>query len=253
MRSKITAIVAGAALLGSSVAMAQYEDPYARDAATAASDEARVDENTQPAEPPRPVETLRSPRTVTATATATASGPEASATVSTVKKKKRKTSRSWEESARFFVGARGGVAVPAGGDGIAPTGGLELGVAADSGLGIGLHLITMSNPPAAPSLGIGKAAWGLGAMADFRWYFQTVRPLTLYPTFAVGFAAGPGQLDNKNVVLPMVNPGFGARVRLGQLYFAFEFGAANFSIPFINIGIGWEPPRMPDPAEQEDA
>lgn len=151
----------------------------------------------------------------------------------------------WSDRARFFIGMRAGVGIPAGGIGPAPTEGLEMGVAADHGVGFGLHLITAQNPPAVPALDIPASRWGLGAMADLRWYFQTVEPLTLYPTMSVGFLAGPSRTDGRNAVLPMVNPGFGGRVRIGQVYGAFEFGLAGFNIPFVSLSLGYEPDRKP--------
>jgi hypothetical protein len=150
---------------------------------------------------------------------------------------------SWSSRARFFVGARGGVAVPPGGDGMAQTVGMELGVAAEQGVGFGLHLIGMRNPPAVEALNIPKTSYALGAAADIRFYFQTVEPLTLYPTLSFGFVGGAGQRDGKNVVLPLINPGFGARMKFDKVYIAFEFGAASFYIPFVNFCIGWEPER----------
>jgi hypothetical protein len=151
---------------------------------------------------------------------------------------------TWAETARFFADARTGVGIPPGGNGVAPTLGFEIGVSAPSGFGFGLHLLGMNNPPAITALGIPKANWGVGALADLRMYFQTVEPLTLYATLAGGFLAGPGQ-DGSNVVLPLVNPGFGARVKFtDQMYVAFEFGAAGFFIPFVNLSVGWEPQRL---------
>src|SRR3954463_14502983 len=148
---------------------------------------------------------------------------------------------SWSDTARFFAGVRTGVGIPPGGTGVAPTLGFEIGVSAPKGFGFGLHLLGMSNPPAISALGIEKANWGLGAMADLRMYFQTVEPLTLYATLAGGFLAGPGQ-SGANVVLPLINPGFGARVKFSDtMYVAFEFGAAGFYIPFVNFSVGWEP------------
>lgn len=151
---------------------------------------------------------------------------------------------SWSDTARFFVGMRGGIGVPPGGSGVAPTLGFELGVSAPKGFGFGLHILGMANPPAVSALNIPKADWGMGAMADLRMYFQTVEPLTLYATLAGGFLAGPG-VDKQNVVLPLINPGFGARVKFSdQMYVAFEFGAAGFFIPFVNMSVGWEPQRL---------
>lgn len=151
---------------------------------------------------------------------------------------------TWSESARFFAGVRTGVGIPPGGNGVAPTLGFEIGVSAPRGFGFGLHLLGMNNPPAIEALRIEKANWGVGALADLRMYFQTVEPLTLYATLAGGFLAGPGQ-SGTNVVLPLINPGFGARVKFTDtMYVSFEFGAAGFFIPFVNLAVGWEPQRM---------
>ena len=142
---------------------------------------------------------------------------------------------------RFFFGMRLGVGIPAGGLGAAPTYGIELGIAQDHGLGLGIHLIGMQNPPAVGApINVPKADYALGAVMDMRFYIQTVKPLTLYPTLSTGFLAGPSHDTGRNVVLPMLTPGFGARVGLGEGYIAFEFGLAGFFIPFINISGGWE-------------
>lgn len=210
------------AALVSTQALAQeseYVDPYAA-----------VAPQVEPVRAPHPVTTT----TVTTTTMATAQVSKLG--------ELDLGSRAWAEGARFFGGVRMGMGVPPRGRGVAPTAGFELGVAADAGIGFGLHLLTVANPPDAPSLGIPKAQWGLGAAADLRWYFQTVEPLTLYPTFSVGFLAGPGE-DGTNAVLPTLNPGFGARVRLGNVYTSFEFGVAAFQVPFVTIGFGWEPTR----------
>ncbi len=183
---------------------------------------------------------------VTAT---TRTSAEAPVFVPTARTRAQLKPRTWSERARFFGGVRTGIGVPPGGEGVAPTAGLEIGVAADSGLGLGLHFLTVWNPPDAPSLNIPKAQWGIGAAADVRWYFQTVRPLTLYPTLSVGFLGGPS-LTGRNAVLPMLNPGFGARVRVSSMYVSFEFGVVGFQVPFVNIAFGWEPNRAP-PSEED--
>ena len=153
-------------------------------------------------------------------------------------------SDEWARNARFFVGTRMGVGIPPAGRGVAPMLGFELGVSAQRGFGFGLHLIGMSNPPEVSRLNIPKADWGLGALADARLYFQSIEPLTLYGTLSGGFLAGPGATGD-NVVLPVINPGFGARVKMtDSVYMAFEFGMAGFFIPFVTLSMGWEPPRQ---------
>lgn len=146
----------------------------------------------------------------------------------------------WSRTAHFFIGGRGGVAVPPGGKGVSPTVGLELGVANTHGIGFGLHLLGSTNTPAVPAMNIPTATYGLGAAVDMRFYFETVEPLTLYPTLSLGFMAGPAKGDGTNVVLPMINPGFGARLKTANLYTSFEFGLASFLIPFVNLAIGYE-------------
>jgi hypothetical protein len=125
---------------------------------------------------------------------------------------------------------------------MASTAGLEIGVSADRGVGFGLHLIGMNNPPVVANLGIPETEWAFGAAADVRAYFQTVEPLSLYPTFSLGFLAGVDETGH-NIVMPMLNPGFGARLKFDNVYVAFEIGAASFYIPFVALSVGFEPER----------
>ncbi len=157
---------------------------------------------------------------------------------------------SWANRANFYVGARGGAAIPAGAVGVAGMGGLELGVANSNGFGFGLHALWMNNTPAAPTFNIPAAAWGLGALADFRYYFATIEPLTIYPTLSIGFLAGPAASGGSNAVLPLLNPGIGARVKLGNFYGAFEFGFASFTIPYVALSFGYESDRRHERAEK---
>lgn len=154
----------------------------------------------------------------------------------------------WAADARFYGAVRTGLAVPPGGRGLTPGAGFELGISKPLGFGFGIHLFGMMNPPEVPRMGIPKADYGLGAMADLRFYLPTVDPLTLYGTFTAGFLAGPASVDGVNVVMPAINPGVGAKVRLADAAFVnFEFGMAGFFIPYINIGVGWEPRRPARP------
>ncbi len=147
----------------------------------------------------------------------------------------------WARGAHFFGGIRSSLAFPPGGMGPATTVGVELGVAAQRGLGFGLHVYGVGNPSGMPLLEVPAAAWGVGASADVRWYLQTIKPLTLYPTLSLGFLAGPDKQTNENVVLPMINPGFGARVNIADAYVACEIGLASLYMPFVGVSFGWEP------------
>lgn len=156
---------------------------------------------------------------------------------------------TWGNRANFYFGARTGVAVPAGATSLAPSAGVELGVSPDFGFGFGLHVLWMNHPPGAPVFGIPPGDYGFGALADIRFNFPTIEPLTLYPSLSLGFLAGPGSSDGKNVVLPLINPGFGAKVKFGNFFSSFEFGFAGFSIPFVTLGFGYEGDRRKERAE----
>lgn len=156
----------------------------------------------------------------------------------------------WKRDARLFVGLRTGVGISPGGVGLSPTMGAELGVAAPKGVGFGVHFFGATNSAAVKLLDAPATEWAVGAELAMRFYFQTVEPLTLYPTFALGFLAGPAKVTRENVVLPILSPGFGARLRFGNVYCSFEFGLASFTVPFLNLGLGWEierpaPPPVP--------
>ena len=113
---------------------------------------------------------------------------------------------------------------------------------------MGLNVIWMNKPPGVPVFGIQPADYGFGASVNFRYYIQTIGPLTLYPSMSVGFLAGPGP-DGRNQVLPLFNPGVGAKVKAGPFYCSFDFGLSGFTVPFVGIGLGYEGDRRADRAE----
>ena len=133
--------------------------------------------------------------------------------------------------------------------GCGPDARVEPGGTEDNGAGFGIHAIWMNAPPGAPFLGVSAAKFGIGALADFRYYFATIEPLTLYPTLSAGFLAGPGVGNGGNAVLPLINPGFGAKVRMGSVYAAFEFGFAGFTIPYVALCFGFQGDRHKERAE----
>jgi len=157
---------------------------------------------------------------------------------------------TWSNRSNFYVGMRGGVAIPSGAIGLAEQGGVEVGVANESGMGFGLHALWMNQPPGAPVLNVPAAKWGLGALLDLRYYFPTIEPLTIYPTLSGGFVAGPSAKDGTNSVLPLIDPGVGARVKLGSIYAAFEFGFAGFTIPYVVLSFGYQSDRRQERAEK---
>lgn len=147
---------------------------------------------------------------------------------------------TWANRASFFIGARGSLGVPPGALGFAPSLAIELGVAPPTGFGFGLRALYMSNPPGVPFLGIAPSEYGFGALADFRYYFETVDPLILYPTISAGFLAGPTRGSMQNVAIPLFNLGIGVKLKFGNLLTTFEFGVSGFTIPFLAINVGYE-------------
>ena len=147
---------------------------------------------------------------------------------------------TWTNRASFFIGARGGIAFPPGAVGLAPSAIIELGVAPPTGFGFGVRAMWMNNPPGVPFLGLKPAAYGFGALADFRYYIETIDPLIIYPTIALGFLAGPDRITQQNAVLPLFNLGVGAKVKFGNLYLSFEFGVSGFTIPYVGISVGYD-------------
>ena len=146
----------------------------------------------------------------------------------------------WTNHASLFFGVRGGIAVPPGAVGLAPNLGIELGVAVPNGFGFGIRAMWMNNPPGVPFLGLSPAAYGFGALADFRYYIETIEPLTIYPTISVGFLAGPDKVSQVNAVMPLFNPGLGVKMKFGNVYGAFEFGLSGFTIPFVVFILGFD-------------
>ena len=153
---------------------------------------------------------------------------------------RRPLADTWTNRASLFLGVRGGLAVPPGAVGLAPNMALELGVAVPSGFGFGIRAMWMNNPPGVPFLGLGPASYGFGALADFRYYIETIEPLTIYPTISVGFLAGPEKLTQQNAVMPLFNPGLGVKMKFGNVYGAFEFGLSGFTIPFVVFILGYD-------------
>lgn len=147
---------------------------------------------------------------------------------------------TWTNRASFFVGARGGIAVPPGAIGLAPNAGIELGVAVPNGFGFGVRAIWMNNPPGLPAFSLKPAEYGFGALADFRYYFETIDPLIIYPTLSLGFLAGPEVGTQKNAVMPLINPAIGVKVKFSNIYAAFEFGVSGFTVPFVVFAIGFD-------------
>jgi len=147
----------------------------------------------------------------------------------------------YSEDPRLFVGLKSAAIVPPGGTGPGVLSGFEIGIAAKQGFGFGVNIFGGVNNPAAPTLGLPRSGFAFGGTADIRYFLQTVGPLSVYPILSVGFLTAQTS-SIKNTVIPLVNPGVGARVQiLDELYTSLEVGASNFHIPYMAVSLGWSP------------
>lgn len=146
--------------------------------------------------------------------------------------------------AGYYIGARGGVAVPIDGRGLAWPVSLEAGLEFPSDVSLGLRMTFQVDPP--DVMGIASPDYALGPVIDGRYFYRATRNVDLYPTVGLGFLFGVAD-DGENVVLPVATGGVGARMRLGgsPIYIAPEVGVTNFMVPYMGLAIGHSvPPRM---------
>jgi hypothetical protein len=143
----------------------------------------------------------------------------------------------------IYVSARGSLAVPSGGLGQSPAGGLGVGVELDNGHTFGMRAIFMSNPPPNPisnSRDI-KNAWG--PVLDYQFHIDNTRRLNFYPTLALGFVYSAEE-GEENVILPIFEAGFGARLTKktsngDRLFIQPELGVVPGALaPYTSVTVG---------------
>ena len=140
----------------------------------------------------------------------------------------------------IFLGVRSDLGFPLGsssGTTISPTLSLEMGYAPRiRGVGWGIRAtISVNTPNFFGAFGAETAAFGV--LGELRYYFQVAGPVQLYPALAFGWLLGINAGTGN--VLPVLNTGFGLRVRLGSsAYVAFEGGLATFIMPYFGLSFG---------------
>ena len=150
---------------------------------------------------------------------------------------------AWEEgdpepNGGYYIGARAGVAVPIGAEGIGFPASAEAGIQFESDFSLGVRVSYQYNPPSL--FGIETPPQAVGPLLDIRHYFRVRKTVDIYPVLGGGFVFGVSDETNENIVLPILTIGIGGRVALGDspVYIAPEVGVNNFAIPYMGFALG---------------
>ena len=144
----------------------------------------------------------------------------------------------------IYVSARGALAVPAGGKGQIPAGGLGVGVELDNGHTFGMRAIYMDSPPPNPISAINReVAWAWGPILDYQFHMDNDRRLNFYPSLSLGFVYS-AEDGERNVILPIFEAGFGARLvrktsNGDRLFIQPELGVVPGALaPYTSLSVG---------------
>jgi hypothetical protein len=150
---------------------------------------------------------------------------------------------AWEEGdpepdGGYYLGARSGVAVPIGAQGIGFPVSIEAGIHFENNFALGVRVSYQYNPPSL--FGIETPPQAVGPLLDVRHFFRVRKTVDIYPVLGGGFVFGVSEENNENIVLPILTVGLGSRLGLGSspLYLAPEVGVNNFAIPYMGVAIG---------------
>ena len=143
----------------------------------------------------------------------------------------------------IYVAVRGSLAVPAGGLGDIPAGGIGIGVELDNGHTFGMRAIYMANPPPNPISNSRQIKQAWGPVLDYQFHLDNTRRLNFYPSLALGFVYS-AEDGEENVILPIFEAGFGARLTKktsggDRLFIQPELGVVPGALaPYTSITIG---------------
>lgn len=143
----------------------------------------------------------------------------------------------------IYVSARGALAVPANGLGQIAVGGVGVGVELDNGHTFGMRAIYMDSPPPNPISNSREVDWAWGPVLDYQFHLANDRRLNFYPALALGFVYS-AEKDKENVILPIFEFGFGARMvkktsNGDRLFIQPELGFVPGAVaPYTSITVG---------------
>ncbi len=147
------------------------------------------------------------------------------------------------EERPIYVSARGAIAVPATGLGQIAVGGVGVGVELDNGHTFGMRAIYMDSPPPNPISNNREVDWAWGPVLDYQFHLENERRLNFYPALALGFVYS-AEKDKENVILPIFEFGFGARMvkktsNGDRLFIQPELGFVPGAVaPYTSITVG---------------
>ncbi len=150
-----------------------------------------------------------------------------------------------------YTSVRAGMAVPATAHGDVLTGGLGLGVELEPENTLGLRVIYMHAPPENPlAVNTPDVPWAWGPVIDWRHFFGRTSSINFYTSVSIGYVYGvPENEHADNVVLPIVEGGFGARLSRttssgARIFISPELGVVPAALaPYSAVTVGVIGPR----------
>ena len=153
------------------------------------------------------------------------------------------------ETPPIYFAARGAAAVPANANGDVLTAGVAMGAQLSEYNSLGLRVIYMDDPPDNPlTTATPNIPWAWGPVVDWQHHFQPESSISFYTNVSFGYVYGvPDEsenLDTDNVILPILEGGFGIRLSRmtndGSLVFVSpELGFVPGAVaPYTAVSIG---------------
>jgi len=118
------------------------------------------------------------------------------------------------EQPATYVGVRTGLAIPTNANGDVLAVGPTLGVVLNEQNTVGLRVIWMDNPPDNPlATYTPPVPWAWGPVVDWQYHMLPDHSINFYFNGSAGFVYGiPSDVEEDNVILPILEGGFGARI-----------------------------------------
>jgi hypothetical protein len=116
---------------------------------------------------------------------------------------------------KTYVDMRGSMAVPANARGFAYVGSVGVGSEFEAGGSLGLRFLGMADPPST-MFSQNPAQFAGGPVLDWRKHIYTSDDFDLYPAVSGGFVITVDQPTGRNIVLPVLETGFGVRKSFGE-------------------------------------
>jgi len=155
-----------------------------------------------------------------------------------------------EHTPPVYWATKAAVAVPANASEDVMTIGPAMGIFMDKNNAMGMRIIYMDSPPENPLAEYTpKVSMAWGPVVDWQYLFQPNSGFSFYTQASVGFVYGePDNANENNVVLPIIEGGFGARLsrrtsKGGRFFFSPELGFVPGAVaPYMSASFGYIAP-----------